>query len=225
VGIALTATGLAVAGPALRHVLPKGTLRARRGYPATVSGAFLTNLAFFAADSFVPLLLTGVRGTSVIEASVAVTLVTLGWSAGGWWQSRVMTRARVPRLVGWGALLMAGGIAGTAAALLGLPLPLVYCAWVVAGLGMGVAYSTLFLASLEGAGEGNETTVVAARFVSGRLGIALGSGLGGACLAIASSLHASLASGLWGIFGMAVAASLLAVLVAGRVRDPGAPAP
>lgn len=225
VGIALTAAGLAVAGPALRHVLPKGTLRARRGYPATVSGAFLTNLAFFAADSFVPLLLTGVRGTSVIEASVAVTLVTLGWSAGGWWQSRVMTRARVPRLVGWGALLMAGGIAGTAAALLGLPLPLVYCAWVVAGLGMGVAYSTLFLASLEGAGEGNETTVVAARFVSGRLGIALGSGLGGACLAIASSLHASLASGLWGIFGMAVAASLLAVLVAGRVRDPGAPAP
>jgi MFS family permease len=224
VGVALTVAGLGVAAPALRHVLPPGTLRVRPGYPATVAGAFLTNLAFFAADSFVPLLLTGVRGTSVLEASVAVTLVTLGWSAGAWWQSRVMSRARVPRLVGWGALVMATGIGGTMAALVGLPLPLVYIAWVIAGLGMGVAYTTLFLASLDGAGVGNETTVVAARFVSGRLGIALGSGLGGACLAIASSLHASLASGLWGIFGLALAASLLTVVVAGRVGSAGSTA-
>jgi Major Facilitator Superfamily len=218
-GALLTVAGLAVAAPALRHVLPAGTLRVHRGYPATVVGAFLTNLAFFAADSFVPLLLTGVRGTSVLEASVAVTLVTLGWSAGGWWQSRVMSTARVPRLVGWGSLVMTAGIGGTAAALVGLPLPLVYVAWVFAGLGMGVAYSTLFLAALEGAAAGNETTVVAARFVSGRLGIALGSGLGGASVAIASSLHAPLAAGLWGIFGMALAASLLTVLLAGRLRS------
>jgi hypothetical protein len=216
-GVPLTVAGLAIAAPALRRVLPAGTLLVRRGYPATVVGAFLTNLAFFAADSFVPLLLTGVRGTSVLEASVAVTLVTLGWSAGAWWQSRVMSPARVPQLVGWGALVMAAGIGGTAAALAGLPLPLVYIAWVFAGLGMGVAYTTLFLASLDGAGAGNETTVVAARFVSGRLGIALGSGLGGACVAIASSVHASLAAGLWGIFGMALAASLLTVVLAGRL--------
>jgi hypothetical protein len=222
VGAALTAAGLAVAVPSLRHILPAGTLRVRRGYPATVVGAFLTNLGFFAADSFVPLMLTGVRGTSVLEASVAVTLVTLGWSAGGWWQSRVMSRARVPRLVGWGGVVMAAGIGGTMAALVGLPLPLVYVAWVVAGLGMGVAYSTLFLAALQDAGAGNEATVVAARFVSGRLGIALGSGLGGACVAIASSLHASLTAGMWGIFGMALAASLLTVVVAGRVAEPAA---
>jgi hypothetical protein len=224
VGVPLTVVGVAVAAPALRHVLPAGTLRVRRGYPATVAGAFLTNLAFFAADSFVPLLLTGVRGTSVLEASVAVTLVTLGWSAGAWWQSRVMSPARVPRLVGWGALVMAAGIGGTAGALAGLPLPLVYIAWVFAGLGMGVAYTTLFLAALGGAGAGNETTVVAARFVSGRLGIALGSGLGGACVAIAASLHASLAAGLWGIFGMALAASLLTVLLAGRLGPTAVPA-
>jgi hypothetical protein len=162
-------------------------------------------------------MLTGVRGTSVLEASVAVTLVTLGWSAGAWWQSRVMSPTRVPRLVGWGALVMAAGIGGTAAALVGFPLPLAYVAWTVAGLGMGVTYTTLFLAALDGAGAGNETTVVAARFVSGRLGISLGSGLGGACLAIASTLHMGLAAGLWGIFGMALAASLLTAVVASRL--------
>ena len=194
---ALAAAGLALAGPALRHVLPAGVLTVRRGYPATVAAAFLASLAFFAADSFVPLLLTGVRGTSVLEASVAVTLVTIGWSVGAWWQSRVMSAARVPRLVGWGAVVMAAGIAGTAAALAGLPLPLVYIAWVAVGLGMGVAYTTLFLAALDGAGAGNETTVVAARMVSARLGIALGTGLGGACVAVAASVHAPLADGLW----------------------------
>src|ERR1035437_5133341 len=124
---------------------------------------------------------------------------------------------RVTRLVGWGSLLMAAGIAGTAAALAGLPLGIAYASWVLAGVGMGVAYSTIFVASLEGAGAGNETTVVAARFVSGRMGIALGSGLGGACVAIATGLHAGLAAGLWGIFGMAVVASLVTAAVAGRV--------
>ena len=218
VAVPLTATGIAVAAPALLHVLPPGVLRVRRGYPATVAGAFLTNLAFFAADSFVPLMLTGVRGTSVLEASVAVTLVTLGWSAGAWWQSRVMAATRVPSLVGWGSVAMAAGIAGTAAALTGVSLVVVYIAWVVAGLGMGVAYTTLFLAALDGAGAGNETTVVAARFVSGRLGIALGSGLGGASIAIAGSLHAGLSAGLWGIFGMALVACLLTVVVSTRLN-------
>jgi MFS family permease len=217
VAVPLVAAGLALAVPALLHVLPSGTLRVRRGFPATVAAAFLANLAFFAADSFVPLMLTGVRGTSVLGASIAVTLVTLGWSAGSWWQSRVMSAGRVTRLVGWGSLLMAAGIAGTAAALAGLPLGIAYASWVLAGVGMGVAYSTIFVASLEGAGAGNETTVVAARFVSGRMGIALGSGLGGACVAIATGLHAGLAAGLWGIFGMAVVASLVTAAVAGRV--------
>ena len=217
VGIPLLVAGLALAIPALLHVVPAGTLAIRAGFPATVAAAFMANLAFFAADSFVPLMLTGVRGTSVLEASIAVTLVTLGWCAGGWWQSRVMSAARVTRLVGGGSLLMAAGIAGTAAALLGLPLAIAYVAWILAGVGMGVAYSTLFVASMEGAGSGNETTVVAARFVSGRLGIALGSGLGGAGVAIASGLHAGLAAGLWGIFGMAVMASLATAAIARRV--------
>ena len=216
--IPLGVAGVVVTVPALRRVLPPGVLRVRRGYPATVAGAFLTNFAFFAADSFVPLMLTGVRGTSVLEASVAVTLVTIGWSAGGWWQSRVMSPARVPRLVGWGGLVLGAGLTGTAAALAGIPLPLVYIAWLVAGVGMGVAYSTLFLAALDGAGTGNETTVVAARFVSGRLGISLGSGLGGACVAIAAVVHAPLAAGLWGVFAMALAASLATVAVAARLR-------
>lgn len=216
-GAPLTAAGLVLAVPALRHVLPRGTLRLRAGFPATVAAAFAVNLGFFAADTFVPLMLTGVRGTSVLEASIAVTLVTLGWSAGGWWQSRVMSSAGTPRLVALGALLLAGGVAGTALALAGLPLPVAYGAWIVAGAGMGIVYSTLFLASLDGAGAGNETTVVAARFVSGRLGIALGSGIGGVCVAVASSLHAGLAPGLAAIFAISVAAALFAALIAPRV--------
>lgn len=216
--IPLTAVGLIVAGQSLAHVLPGGTLRFQRGFPATVAAAFLVNLAFFAADGFVPLMLTGVRGTSVLEASVAVTLVTLGWSAGGWWQSRVMSADRAGRLVFAGAVLLTAGIGGTAAALAGLALGLVYAAWVVAGIGMGIAYSTLFVVSMDAAGAGQETSVVAARFVSGRLGIALGSGIGGACVAASATLHAGLAAGLWAVFALALAASGATALTAGRLR-------
>ena len=218
-GLPLVLGGGAIAGQTLRHVLPPGTLRARAGFPATVLGAFLTQLAFFAADSFVPLMLTGVRHTSLLEASVAVTLVTLGWSAGGWWQSRVMSEMNVVALVRWGAATLALGIAGTAAALAGAPLALAYSAWVVAGVGMGVAYSTLFLAALGAATAGSEGRIVAARFVSGRLGISLGTGLGGASVAIAAAVHAPLAAGLAGIFGLSVAAALVTVSLSGRLRE------
>lgn len=43
-------------------------------------------------------------------------------------------------------------------------------------------------------------------------------------MAIASSLHAPLAAGLWGIFGMALAASLLTVLLATRLPRHGSSA-
>ena len=83
----LGAASIAVAVLALNRVLPRGWLRAAAGAPSAVTLALLLNLAFFTADSFVTLLLTDVRHTSVAAAGVAVTLVALSWTLGSWWQS------------------------------------------------------------------------------------------------------------------------------------------
>jgi len=53
------------------RIVPPGSLSARPGLPAAAAAAFLLSAAFFAVDGFVPLMLTGVIGTSVAEAGAA----------------------------------------------------------------------------------------------------------------------------------------------------------
>lgn len=213
--------GGAVTVQAVIHVVPAGTLTARPGLPASIALAFGTGLAFFTADAYVTLLLTGVRGRSVADAGIAVTLAALSWSAASWWQSRVIERWSHAALVRLGGLLLSAGLLGTAAALVDAPLALVYMAWFVAGLGMGVAYPTLMVASMATAGAGTEGTVVAARFVGGRLGMSLGTGLGGVCISVAAATGAPLRAGLAGTFVLAVAAGLASTALAGRLDSRG----
>jgi MFS family permease len=182
-----------------------------------VAIAFALNVAFMTADSFVPLLLTSVRGRSLAEAGIAVTLVSISWTAGSWWQARVVNRRDPRGLVGSGSLLLLLGIGGMAAALFDIPLPIAYVAWTVGGVGMGIAYSTVLLASMGAAPRGDETRVLAARFVSGRLGIILGTALGGASLAVADAAGRSLTAGLGGVFTIALVAAGVSVLLARRL--------
>jgi len=207
----------------LRRVLPAGWLRAGPGAPSAVMLALLLNFAFFTADSFVTLLLTAVRGVSISEAGVAVTLVAISWSLGSWWQSRAITTRSAALLVGGGAAVFAGGTALLGALVMGAPLLLGYAGWTVAGFGVGVAFPTILLASMDFAGAGDETSAVAARFVSGRVGIVAGTGLGGAAVAVAHAAGRPLAWGLSAVFAMAVAAGLACAAAAHRLRPPEVP--
>lgn len=212
--------GTALAVHALLRLLPPGTFTLRPGLPAAIAVAFLTNLALFSADSFVPLLITGVRGGSIGLAGVAVMLGTVAWSAGSWWQSRRITRTPAHLLLAVGSGVLAVGIAVTMLGLIGLPLPAVLAGWTVAGAGMGVAFPTVLLVAMESTPGGGENTAMAARFVGGRLGIALGTGLGGVSVALGHALGAPLSAGLAGAFGLALFAGLLATAASPRLR-PG----
>lgn len=214
----LGAGALVVAVLALRRILPHGWMRAAPGAPSAVALALLLNFAFFTADSFVTLLLTAVRDVSVAEAGVAVTLVAISWSAGSWWQSRAITHMSPALLVGGGAALFLAGTAATAALLLGEPLLIGYVGWTVAGVGVGVAFPTILLASMDFARRGDETGAVAARFISGRIGIVLGTGLGGAAVAAAHAAGRPLSWGLTAVFAMAMAAALACAVTAPRLR-------
>lgn len=218
----LGAVTMAVAFYGLSRLLPAGWLRAARGAPSAVSLGLLLNLAFFSADSFITLLLTAVRGVSVGEAGVAVTLVAISWSLGSWWQSRAITRMSAAALMTIGSGVLAAGTAVTALLLLGVPLWIGYAAWTVAGAGIGVAFPTVMLASMEFARGGDEATAVAARFLSGRIGIVLGTGLGGAALAAAHAASRPLAWGLAATFALAVAAGLACTLASPRLRPEAA---
>ena len=126
------------------------------------------------------------------------------------------------QLIGFGAAVFLAGTAATTALLAGVPLWLGYAGWTVAGFGAGVAFPTILLASMDFASRGDETSAVAARFISGRVGIVLGTGLGGAAIAAVHAADRPLSWGLAAVFALALAAALACGLTAPRLRAANA---
>jgi len=220
--VPLAAVGLVILVPAARRVMPPGTFSARPGLGAAVLIGLLTNLGFFIGLFFLPLLLTQAAGRSLLEAGAAVTIVNLTWSVGAWWQTRAIERIDKGRLIQLSSLVLGLGLAGAASPLVGGPLLLSYLAWGAAGAAMGVAFNTLYLLAAEMAPPGGETSAIASLQNTNRLGISLGTGFGGASVALAHFSGAPIAAGLAGAFALATAGPLLSVALAGRlkVRDP-----
>src|SRR5207302_422378 len=219
----LVAVGVWLTWSALGHILPAGSLRARPGAPAAITMIFLLILAFIGADYFIPLMLTGVRGRSLAEASVVITLGTVSWSIGNWWQSHAVVRTSSVTLVRLGGAMLTIAIIGIMATLAGAPLAISYLAWFAAGVGMGIAYPTAYLVIMQGAAAADAGAAVSSEQVAERLALALGGGLGGVCVALALALHASLTTGLAGAFGLALLAAVASVTLAPRLRPAGRP--
>jgi MFS family permease len=217
----LAVGGAVLLVPALRHVLPPGAFVARRGLPAAAAASFLVAFAFFGMDGFIPLMLTDVRGRTVAVAGFVITLASVAWSAGSWWQSRVAARRSRSWLVAGGdALILVGSGAMAAGLATSVPLVLPFLGWTVAGFGMGVAYPTITLVSMEQAAPTRQTQSIASVQLAEALGAALGPGLGGCAIALAESAGASVTVGLAGAFAICLAAGILLLGVCRRLPSP-----
>ena len=216
--VVLVVAGLALTVPALRRLLPEGTLRAARGLPAAVAATTLVNLAFFGVDSFVPLALTGVRGQTATFAGLALTTGTIGWTSGAWLQERLARRGRYVRVTITGILLIIVAVCGVSAVLLpGVPVLLAPAAWAVAGLGMGLSYTTLTLVVLRSAATGQEGAASAAIALSAILGTALGTGIGGALIGQGGAGAAALWPGIAAQNVLMILVAVAAVTTATRI--------
>jgi len=188
VGPLLAVPGLVVATRAFVRLVPSGTLRLRPGLPASVAVRGILTFAFFGVDAYVSLTLSSVRGTSTTFAGIALTAATLTWTAASWIQAREVDRVGPRRLVEQGFLFVAAGnLALTATLFDAVPIAMGVVAWAIAGLGMGLAYAPLSLIVLAEAPSGQEGAATAALQLSDVLGIALGTGLTGAVVAIGDS--------------------------------------
>lgn len=216
----LGAGGAVAAAYGLRGLVPRGTFRAKPGPPAAAAAAFLASMAFIAADSFVPLMLTEVRGLSIAAVGVGFTLQTIAWPLGSWWQSGLVERHTTGAVVVLGTILMAAGFGITATGLsTSVPIEPAYVGWVAAAFGMGLVFPTIPLAAMAVAGAGREGTDLSPTLLMDMTGIAVGQGLGGVALSNAVASGLGLTVGLGGAFlttGIA-AAALLAV--APRIPD------
>ena len=212
--------GVVLTVPAVRHLIVGDSRAARRSLAWALTAGFLLGFSFFTTDGFVPLMLTHLRHLTYVQASLVVTFATVAWTTGSWWQSRAVATMPLPRLVRWGAIVVALGTIGVAAGLGSAPLVLPFVAWTIAGLGMGVAYPTMYLITMDRAAPGAEGATVALLLMIDALGSAAGTGLGGSAVALADHVGASLKAGLAGAFAVALVAVLALIAITPRLAGP-----
>ena len=213
------AVALVVLVPALMRLFPRGVFRVARGIPTVVAARGLLAGVFFTVNSYLPLMLHGTHGWSLAMAGVPLIVGSLGWSAASAWQGR---HPDLPR----GTLLRAGftALAAGAAGMLlvaptwGLPwLALPF--WIVAGLGMGLGFSSVsFLLLKQSAGNEVGFNSSAAQ-IADQLTTALMIGAGGALLALFGSPAVALPVLITVVTAMGVLGAVLAPRAAGQVRS------
>jgi MFS family permease len=217
--------GVILLVPGLRALLPRGTFRAAGGLPAGLAARGLLAYSFFGTEAFVPLGSGVLRGVGPTQAGLALTAGAVGWVSAAWLQDRLEARggaAGRPLVVGGGFAVLAAGIVVVAAALLtSLPVWLVPIGWVVAGAGIGLAYSAGGLVCIAAAAPGEEGQVSAQLQLSEALSTAAGAGFGGALMASVGRIGGTPRQAHGAVFVVTFAASLLGILVASRLKAPG----
>ncbi len=186
--------------------------------PTAVVLKGLLTFAFFGTDAYISLAVTSVRGRSVTLAGLALTAATLTWTAGAWLHAHRTTRTSPQRLISAGLTLIAVGIALMASGLSrSVPLAMLVIAWAVAGLGMGIAYQSVTLAVLAEAAPGEEGGASAAQQLTDLLGVATGTGVVGAVVAVGASAGWAPASTLGIGFAITFAVAIGAIALTRRL--------
>jgi MFS family permease len=215
-GCALILAGAVIGLPALRRLVPPGTLAARAGLPAVILARGLLTFTFFGADAYVTLSVTAIRHHTPVFAGIAVTGATLSWTAGAWLQARLSDTWPGRRLVRTGLVIVLAGIGGMVAAVQpAVPAWSALAAWTVAGFGMGLAYAPISLMMLRKAPPGQEGRVSASLNLADVLGTAIGIGAGGA--AVAASAGTDLRLGVTAAFAITALAGVTLLAVTRRL--------
>lgn len=200
---------------AARRLLPPGTLLAKRGLPSVVALRALLAAAFASAEVFIPLMLTGVHGWTLVQAGVALSTGAVFWSLGSAIQSRLelQVRRRQGLVLGF-ALVLVGILVVALPLLLEASAAWVVLGWGLAGLGIGLAFPMLSVLTLSLSAPGEQGRNASALQLGDALGCSAALAVAGA-LFNAAGASASSAGSLW-VLGLAGLLALTGALLAPR---------
>lgn len=223
-GSILSFVGFLIVAHALREVLPAGTLRARRGLPATISTKGLMAAAYFYTEAYLVLALNEVSGYTATTAGLVISAGAISWTTGTWVQARLDKRRegqgrRARVLVG--ASLMTVGIFGLAvmAVFVGeISLAAALACWLMSELGMGLANPASATIAFAQAPTGREGAVSSSVLIADLFGPAASIGIGGALVALGTASDGGLRFGVALAFGLSPL--LLALFLASALRLP-----
>lgn len=208
------AAGLAALGLGVPKVLPPRARDLRNGLGPIIASRAVQTGAFYSGEAFLLLGLQNLKGLDTLQAGLALTIGSLGWSFGSWLQARI--RLRRDRIITAGTCLLALGMAGITVflTLAGVPLWLGVAAWTLAGCGMGLTVSSTAVATMALSGPREQGRNSGALLVAESIGSSVMTALTGACYA--ALLAEGIAAFGW-IFLMLLAASVLAITTSLRI--------
>ena len=213
VGPVLAVVAVVVALIAVRPLVPRGTLRARRGLPSVILVRGVAAAGFFGAQVYLPYLLTDRYELSPTLAGLSLTGGALAWSVAATVQGRMGARLSSVTAVRLGTILVLLGILLTVATTgFRWDAVMVAVSWAIAGMGMGLmsprtSALTLAMSTPENQGFNSGAMTVADSF---------GSAL---ALAITGTLFTALAATdpFLGVFVLAAVIAFVAAALAPRV--------
>ena len=216
--LALIAAMVAVIAFAVR-LLPAGTWRLRPGLPGIILLRGLTSTAFFGAEVYVPLSLVHQHSFSPALAGAVLSCAAVAWFGGSWLAANVGCFDDKPWRARFGILAVAVGVSLSSATLwTAIPVALAITGWALAGLGMGMAMSTLSVLLLDNSRAGEEGVNSSALQINDAITQSLALSLGSA--AFAAFLTTQPMLGYLVNFAGAFALGLVATLAAPRLLKP-----
>ena len=210
--LALAAVVLALV--AVRPLVPRGTLAARRGLPSVILARGLASASFFGAEVYLPYLLIDQYAFPPTLAGLTLTGGALAWAGAAAIQGRLGSRLPHQSAVQTGSLMvLAAVLLALATTALHWPPAVAIAGWVLAGGGMGLLYPRLSVMTLALSTKENEGFNSSAMSISDSLGGALSLASTGIVFAAFTTAVQSFA----GVFAFTAAIGVGAVLVAPRV--------
>jgi MFS family permease len=216
---AFAAASFVIIVVALRPLMPRGTLIARKGLPATILMKGAVAGTFFGAEIYLPYLFTEEYRLPSWLAGLILTVGAIAWALASAIQSRIGERMSHGSVIRLGTLFLLFGIVVQLLTAVFLLSPLIAAGgWFFAAGGMGLLYPRVSTNVLAHSDESNQG------FNSSAMSIA--DAVGGATAIAFSGLIFTAASGLGGTapfiaaFGLTTVLAVAAVAIALRVRSP-----
>ncbi|MET4539429.1 MFS family permease [Arthrobacter bambusae] len=213
VGGAIAVVALVLALMAVRPLVPRGTLTARRGLPSVILVRGLASAAFFGAEVYLPYLLTERYAFTPTFAGLTLTGAALAWAGASAVQGRLGARLVDALAVKIGAALVLVAVISTlVTAAFALPAAVAIGGWILAGAGMGLMYPRLSVMTLALSTPENQGFNSAAMSISDSLGGALSLALTGLVFTAFTTTNS-----FAGVFALTAVIAVVGVLIAPRV--------
>ncbi len=194
--IALVAAtlGLALLVPSLRRLLPEGTFSGRPVLPGVIGARGLLFGGFIVVETYTIFALTEFGEVSATRAGMVLTAGSLTWTGGSLIQARwdriAGASVRSFRLTLGIALAVTGSgiIFGSIIILQDIWILVALAAWMMTGLGIGLAYPTASSIAFAHAPAGQDGMVASSTLLADLFAFSVGVGLAGVMLALGESM-------------------------------------